>query len=64
MPDGSVYMGYFKDDIPDGLGVIFYSNGQKYEGEINKGNRHGTGTYYYNDLSVYIGEFVDNLRKG
>jgi len=27
MPDGSVYMGYFKDDIPDGLGVIFYSNG-------------------------------------
>jgi hypothetical protein len=55
-------MGYFKDDLPNGLGVILFSNGEKYEGEVKNGYRNGTGTYYYNDLSVYCGEFVNNLR--
>jgi hypothetical protein len=32
MRDGTVYMGYFYDDLPDGLGIIYYSNGEKYEG--------------------------------
>ena len=27
MNNGSAYMGYFKDNAPNGLGVILYSNG-------------------------------------
>lgn len=30
MADGSIFMGYFKDDLPDGLGVVIYSSGEKY----------------------------------
>ena len=30
MTDGSSYMGYFKDDMANGLGVVFYANGEKY----------------------------------
>lgn len=26
MVDGSIYLGYFKNDIPNGLGIILYSN--------------------------------------
>ena len=32
MKDGTVYMGYFEDDLPHGLGIIHYANGDKFEG--------------------------------
>jgi hypothetical protein len=55
MADGSIYMGYFKDDFPSGLGVIIYTNGDRYEGELRNGLRYGNGTYFHNDYSVYTG---------
>lgn len=55
MVDGPIYMGYFKDDLPNGLGVIIYANGDRYEGEVKNGLRHGSGTYFHNDFSVYTG---------
>ena len=27
LSDGSAYMGYFKDNLPNGLGVIVYADG-------------------------------------
>ena len=32
MNDGFIYMGYFKDNMPNGLAAIIYPNGEKYEG--------------------------------
>ena len=30
MASGSIYMGYFKNDLPNGLGIILYNNNEKY----------------------------------
>ncbi len=31
----------------EGLGFVVYKNGDRYEGEMNRGKRHGKGTMTY-----------------
>lgn len=37
----------WKDDLKNGKGIMIYPAGAKYDGEWEKGKKHGIGTYYY-----------------
>jgi hypothetical protein len=39
-------------------------DGSRYEGNYKCGMKHGTGTYYWNDGSTYIGEWKENMMNG
>ena len=42
------YSGTFKNNIPDGEGILFNKNGKKiYEGQIQNNKRHGNGISYF-----------------
>ena len=41
--DHCEYIGGFKDDAIDGLGLYKYGNGDSYHGEFKSGRRHGRG---------------------
>jgi len=43
------YYGYKNNkNRPDGIGIIYYNNGDKYIGEFNNGHKKGLGYYKYN----------------
>ena len=63
--DGKYYIGQFKDNKPNGKGILFYKNGNiLYEGDFINGKKEGNGKWIYNDGKYYIGQFKDNLRNG
>ncbi len=43
------YIGDFKNNLADGKGVCYYSNGERYEGEWSNGSFNGTGTLFLQD---------------
>lgn len=45
-------------------GVEFYSNGDFYEGEFNKGRCNGSGVYYYFGNGRYEGDWIDGKYDG
>ncbi|XP_074263562.1 uncharacterized protein LOC141586287 [Silene latifolia] len=45
-------------------GVEFYSNGDYYEGEFNRGKSNGNGVYNYNVKGRYEGEWVEGRYEG
>ena len=38
-----------------GIGVIIYSDGERYVGEFNEDNRDWTGTFYYSNGAISTG---------
>ncbi len=52
-PDGSRWIGAFKDGYPAGNGVCFYSNGDRYEGEWANNAPNGEGIMYFASGRVY-----------
>ena len=44
--------------------TIKYTNGNRYEGEIKTGLRHGYGVYYYHNGDRYEGWWENNIKKG
>jgi len=44
--------------------VVTYEGGDRYEGEILNGNRHGKGKYIWADGDIYEGDFIDGKRTG
>ena len=56
----------------DSIQMIEYENGDKYEGQLKNGLRHGMGKLTYNDdinrdvgvRDYYIGQWADNNRHG
>ena len=52
-PDGSRWIGEFKDGYPNGKGVCYYSNGDRYEGEWVNNAPHGEGIMYFSTGRVY-----------
>jgi hypothetical protein len=50
-------------DCQNGNGKMKYDNGT-YEGMFYNGQKHGHGTYIWNDSSQYIGAFLNNERTG
>lgn len=52
------YVGTFKNEMPDGKGVVYYSNGERYIGEWAEGSFNGFGTLYRNDKTE-VGGYWD-----
>ena len=48
-PDGSKYVGQWKEGMKSGRGVYDYANGDRYEGGWLEDAKHGDGVYYYNE---------------
>ena len=64
MIDPSVVELLSKDVLDDYLNKEFASENGKYTGERVNGKRSGTGTYTWNDGSVYEGEFANDQING
>ncbi len=58
------YVGDWKEDKQDGLGVETWPDGAKYEGEYIDGKKHGDGDFKWADGSSYKGKFYDNNIHG
>ncbi len=52
-PDGSRWIGEFKDGYPNGRGVCHYADGNRYEGEWANNAPYGEGVMYYASGRVY-----------
>jgi hypothetical protein len=69
-PDGSSYWGEVADCSgfgklrPHGIGIYYYHNGDRYEGEFGDGKQHGTGIYYYANGDLYQGAWENNKKQG
>ena len=63
--DGKYYEGQFKNDLPNGKGVKYYSNGNiLYEGYFLNGKFDGKGKYIYDNGDYFIGQYKNGLRTG
>ena len=63
--DGKYYEGQFKNDLPNGKGVKYYSNGNiLYEGYFLNGKFDGKGKYIYDNGDYFIGQYKNGLRIG
>ena len=58
------YEGEWDNNMRNGLGKYYWTNGDIYEGEYRKGIREGVGVYYFESGEKYIGEWKNNLRHG
>ena len=58
--DTGTYYGEVCQQKPDGVGVMIYSNGSKYQGKWRNGMRHGKGKMLYANGTVCIGIWVDD----
>jgi hypothetical protein len=47
LPDGGVYIGPFRDGVPDGHGYFRLASGTRYEGDVRMGQRTGSGEALY-----------------
>lgn len=48
-PDGSQYVGRFKEDMLEGYGVLTYLDGRVYEGQWCNNMKHGKGVFDWPD---------------
>lgn len=44
--------------------TITYDDGNRYEGDMKNGMRHGRGTFYYANGEKYVGNWVANKKEG
>src|SRR4051812_43882995 len=58
------WAGACSDGYADGKGVLNWSNGNRYEGEVVVGTINGKGTFYWADGDWYQGEFKNGRRDG
>lgn len=64
LPEGGVYIGPFRDGVPDGHGYFRLANGTRYEGDVRMGERSGTGEALYANGDIYKGEWKNGRREG
>ena len=63
--DGSYFEGDFLNSkMMNGKGTIFFSNGDKYTGQISLEKMNGKGTLIFTNGDIYIGEFKDGTFNG
>lgn len=58
-PDGSRWVGEFKDGVPAGQGTCYYAGGDRYEGQWLKGAPNGEGVMHFADGRVYGAVWVN-----
>lgn len=63
--DKSIYLGYWKNDKPNGKGKLIYHKGDYYEGDFVDGKIEGFG-HYINEINgiSYIGTWKNELQDG
>jgi hypothetical protein len=59
-----VYDGEWELGQPDGLGKIYFSNGEYFEGEFRDGEAFGPGRYIFSDGSTFVGNVENNKARG
>ncbi|MEL7002763.1 MAG: hypothetical protein AAFN93_08530, partial [Bacteroidota bacterium] len=62
--DNGTYKGDFKRGLPDGKGVLNYTDGSYYDGEWKKGLRDGKGKFYHSPDSVLDGYWKEDFYLG
>ena len=64
-PDGSKYVGHWKEGKTDGQGTSYFSDGTKiYEGQWKANNYDGQGTEYLPGGGKYVGGFKNDQKDG
>ena len=63
-PNGTKYVGEYKDGKRHGQGTLTTPDGRKYEGEWKNGKKLGQGTFTWSDGRKYVGVFKDGERNG
>jgi len=58
------YIGQVLNGVPEGKGIMFWKNGERYEGEWKNDNKDGKGIYYFLDGDRYEGNYKNGLREG
>ena len=63
--DGKYYIGQLKNNIPNGKGIKYYSNGNiMYDGDFVNGKFEGNGKCIFQNGYYYIGQWKNGLRNG
>ena len=63
-PNGSVFVGMFKDGGREGLGTFTTANGDKYVGEFRNDRFHGQGMNTFRSGASHVGNYEDGHRHG
>ncbi len=63
-PDGSKYVGEFRDGKRHCQGTYTFQEGDTYVGEWKYGEENGQGTFTYPDGGKYVGRWKDDKRNG
>jgi hypothetical protein len=58
-PDGSRWIGEFKEGVPFGHGICYYANGDRYEGEWSNNAPYGEGVMHFINGRVYGAVWVN-----
>ena len=59
-PDGSKYVGEYKDGKISGQGTFTWADGEQYVGDWKEGLIHGQGTNFFSDGTKIKGEFRED----
>ena len=63
-PNGRIFQGRFGEDVlEDNHGIIRYSRGSWYEGEIHNYQRHGRGCHFWSKQSHLNGEWIKGVPQ-
>ncbi len=65
LPPPEKYIGKFvHGEKLDAQAILFYPNGEMYQGGIDAGQKHGKCVYKYFDGAVYTGLFKNEKKHG
>lgn len=62
--DGTLYEGYFTNNLPHGKGIIKKDSKIIFTGEFANGQRNGFGTEYASNGEIYSGNWKNNIKSG
>lgn len=61
---GSIYKGYWKDNLRHGIGSFTWNDKEYYEGSFVNGKREGYGEYHWKNGEIYKGYWKNDMRHG
>ena len=64
LSDGSIYKGFFNNNIMEGRGRLLSIDGYIYEGEFKNGKMNGYGKYISLDGTFYKGSWLNDKKNG
>ena len=58
------YIGQVLNGVPEGKGIMYWSNGDRYDGDWKNDTKDGKGIYYWNDGDIFEGDFKNGKSEG